>query len=157
MIRIKNLMAALLCSAATVCVADGFVTLDRVAAARVVSAASHSKPTIVALWSAECVHCKKNLKLFAEMAKSHPQLKLITIAAEPAEEGLAQPLEHLGVPGTRFVYGAEAPEALAYALDPKWRGELPRTILFDGRGGKVALSGVITEATARASLGLAAN
>lgn len=152
--RLKCLLAALLCSSAAICAADDFVSLDRAGAARIVNATSHTKPTIVALWSSECIHCKKNLKLFAEMAKADPQLKLITVAVEPAEQGLAQALDRFAVPGIRFAYGAEAPEALAYALDPKWRGELPRTILFDGRGGKVALSGVITEATARASLAL---
>ncbi|NMG75537.1 TlpA family protein disulfide reductase [Aromatoleum diolicum] len=155
--RLTCLLAALLCSSATIYAADDFIALDRAGATRVVNAASHTKPTIVALWSSECIHCKKNLKLFADMARVHPQLKLITIAVEPMEEGLAEPLDRLGVSGSRFAYGAEAPEALAHALDPKWRGELPRTILFDGRGGKVAFSGIITETIARASLALSAD
>jgi hypothetical protein len=152
--RLINLVTALLCSGVALCAAGGMVTLDRAAAAGVVDPATHAQPTIVALWSSDCIHCKKNLKLFADMAKAHSQLKLITVAVEPVHEGLAEPLDRLSVPGARFAYGAEAPEALAYVLDPKWRGELPRTILFDGNGGRVALSGVVSEETARASLGL---
>ncbi|WP_231874506.1 hypothetical protein [Azoarcus sp. KH32C] len=151
----KILLATLLCASAAVCAAERFVPLDRAAAARVVDPAHYTKPTIVALWSSECVHCKTNLKLFSEMAKANPQLKVITVATEPVQEGLAAPLDRFAVPGERFAYGSDMPEALAFALDEKWRGELPRTLFFDGRGGKVALSGVIPEATVRSSLGLA--
>jgi len=58
------------------------------------------------------------------------------------------------VPGKRYVYGADSPEAIAFALDPKWRGELPRTLFFDGRGNRMAVSGVVGIASARQSLGL---
>jgi hypothetical protein len=48
------------------------------------------------------------------------------------------------MPAERYTYGADNPEALAYALDPNWAGELPRTYLFNGAGGKQAVSGVLT-------------
>jgi len=136
--------------------AGGFTALDRASAARLVDPAGHAAPTIVALWSQDCVHCKTNLELFADLARAEARLRLVTVAVEPVEGADAAPLERLAVPGARFAYGAEAPEALAYALDAKWRGELPRTLLFDGRGGKVALSGVVSEADARRALGLGA-
>jgi len=136
--------------------ADGFAALDRAAAARLADPASHGAPTVVALWSLDCVHCKKNLKLFAELGKLDARVRLVTVAVQSEEAGLAEPLDRLGVPGQRFAYGADAPEALAFALDAKWRGELPRTLLFDGRGGKATLSGVVSEADARRALGLAA-
>ncbi|MCK0507854.1 TlpA family protein disulfide reductase [Aromatoleum anaerobium] len=154
--RLKNLLAVIVWMSAATCSASDFAPLDRPAATAIADPASHARPTIVALWSSECVHCKTNLKLFAEMAKAYPRLQLITVAVEPAGDGLAGPLDRAGVTGKRFAYGDESPEALAYALDAKWRGELPRTLLFDGRGGKVALSGVVSEATVCGSLGLAA-
>ncbi|MCK0512839.1 TlpA family protein disulfide reductase [Aromatoleum buckelii] len=152
--RLKNLLAAILWMSAATCSANDFVPLHRAAATAVADPASHARPTIVALWSSECVHCKKNLKLFAEMAKAHPRLQLITVAVEPADEGLAAPLDRAGVTGKRFAYGDESPEALAYALDAKWRGELPRTLLFDGRGAREAVSGVVAEAVVLRALGL---
>lgn len=151
---LKLIVATLACCAAATVGATDFRTLDRAAAAQLVNPSSHAVPTIVALWSSECVHCKKNLKLFVEMAKADQRFKLVTVAAEPHFAGLAEPLDLLAVPGQRFAYGAESPEALGYALDPKWRGELPRTIFFDGKGGKAALSGVVTDETVRSSLGL---
>lgn len=134
--------------------AEPFLVLDRQGARSMVEVKSHSAPTIIALWSSDCAHCKSNLKLFARMASDYPRLRLITIAVEPFSEELAVPLDRLGVPGTRYAYGPESPEALAHALDPKWRGELPRTLLFDGNGGKAAVSGVVDEHGVRRHLGL---
>lgn len=152
--RLKNLLGAIVWMGAAACSANDFVLLDRAAATAIADPASHVRPTIVALWSSECVHCKKNLQLFAEMAKAHPRLQLITIAVEPAGDGLAAPLDRAGVTGQRFAYGDEPPEALAYALDRKWRGELPRTLLFDGLGAREAVSGVVAEAVVLRALGL---
>lgn len=152
--RLRLLVAAC-CLAAPLALAGDFAILDRAEAAKIANPANHDRPTIVALWSYDCVHCKKNLALFAELAQAHPELRLVTVAVEPARPQLAEPLDRLAVPGPRFAYGNEAPEALAYALDPKWRGELPRTLLFDGHGGKRAVSGVLARLEALRSLGFA--
>lgn len=152
--RFMQWLAGLSACVALAAAAAGFQPLDRIAAARVANPATHAAPTIVALWSSECVHCKKNLQLFAELARMQPGLVLVTVAVEPAFDGLAEPLDRLAVPGVRFAYGSESPEALGYAIDAKWRGELPRTLLFDGRGGKTAVSGLLTEERVRAALAL---
>ncbi len=152
----KMLAASLLLACSALAVAgEGFTDLDRATARRLADPASHGAPTVVALWSLECVHCKKNLKAFAELAQTDPRVKLVTVAVEPAQPALAELLDRLRVPGARYAYGSDAPEALAYALDPKWRGELPRTFFFDGRGGRVAVSGVVDPAAVREALGLA--
>lgn len=134
--------------------AQDFVPLDRAQAAALGNAATHGAPTAVALWSYECVHCKGQLERLVRLQREHPQLRILTVAVEPAFDGLAAPLERIGVVGPRFAYGDAAPEALAHALDPAWRGELPRTVLFDGRGGRVARSGPIGEDEMRRLLGL---
>lgn len=126
--------------------------LDRQTARQLVDPARHDRPTIIALWSTACPHCKKNLALYARLAKEDKRLRLLTVAAEPAWEGLAAPLDRLGVPGERYAYGDDAPEALAYALDPGWHGELPRTLFFDGRGGRQAVSGQVDAGKIRTSL-----
>ena len=132
--------------------ASSFVLLDRHAARALTDPARYAVPTIVALWSSDCGHCKKNLELFARLVKAEPRLRLITVATEAEAEGLSAPLDRLSVPGLRYAYGSDAPEALAYALDPRWRGELPRTLFFDGRGGKTIISGVVDETVVRKSL-----
>lgn len=154
--KMIRLLAAVGCFlAAPLALAADFSVLDRAAAEKIVNPARHDRPTIVALWSYDCGYCKKNLELFSEMARTYPQLRIITVAVEPAAPRLAEPLDRLAVPGARYAYGDAAPESLAYALDPKWRGELPRTLMFDGRGGKHAVSGVVAKSDALWALGLA--
>lgn len=152
----RLLIAALFILAATAATAEPFIPLDRARARALTDPAAHTTPAIVSFWSYDCVYCKKNLSLFAAMAKAEPRLRLITVAVEPPSPELAEPLDRLAIPGQRYAYGPESPEALAYALDPKWRGEVPRTLFFDGRGGRTAASGIVTEEAARQKLGMAA-
>jgi hypothetical protein len=151
----KRLVLISLLLACTAVFATAFVALDRKSARMLTDAATHTTPTIVALWSTDCPHCKKNLGLFADMVKADPRLRLITVAVEPFSAEVATSLDRIRVPGVRYVYGSDTPEAIAFALDPKWRGELPRTLFFDGHGNRVAISGAVDRSSARKSLGLA--
>lgn len=128
--------------------------LNKAQARLLVDPGQYRQPTLLALWSLECAYCKKNLAQFGELLRQHPGIQLITLASEPAASAHAEALEKLAVPGRHFAYGNEAPEALAFAIDPNWRGELPRTLLFDGQGGRQALSGVIEPQRALQLLGL---
>lgn len=151
----KTLFAVLALLLAAPLWAAAFSALDRPAARSLASTASHTRPTIVALWSSDCVHCKKNLRLFAEMAKTDKHLRIITIATEPESPEVKRMLDEIALPGERYAYGSEAPEALAFALDPTWRGELPRTFLFDGKGARQAVSGTLDRAAVERGLGIA--
>lgn len=133
--------------------AESFIALDRAQARQLTNAATHSAPIIIALWSTECQYCPENLRLYVRMAKASPGLRLITIAAEQSSAELAVHLGRLKVHGKKYAYGSEEPEAIAFAIDPAWRGELPRTLFFDGRGGRTAISGLVDENTARRHLG----
>ncbi|MDP2761491.1 MAG: hypothetical protein Q8O64_14070 [Sideroxyarcus sp.] len=128
--------------------------LNKEQARLLVDPAQYRQPTLLALWSLECAYCKKNLAQFAELQRQYPGIQLITLAAEPVDSSHAEVLQRLALPGRHFAYGSEAPEALAFAIDPNWRGELPRTLLFDGKGGGQALSGVISPQRALQLLGL---
>lgn len=151
------LLFSLLVSVATTSAAESFISLDREQAERLSNPLTHTVPTILALWSSECMHCKKTLALYTKMAAENPRLKLITVATEFATGDLAEPLNRIKVQGERYAYGSAAPEVLAYALDPKWHGELPRTLFFDGRGGMTVTSGVMDEAFIRRALGTTEN
>lgn len=152
--KIPLLMLCALLAALPARAGEALIPLDPPLARRLTDPALHKAPTVVALWSSECPHCKKNLALFARLAQAEPRLLVRTVAVEAASDELAALAGRLDVPGTRYAYGNASPEALAWALDPKWRGELPRTLFLDGRGGMQARSGVVSEAEARALLGL---
>ena len=40
-------------------------------------------------------------------------------------------------------FGRESPERLRFTLDPKWRGEKPRSYWYDASGNRSAYSGLI--------------
>jgi hypothetical protein len=109
---------------------------------------------VVALWASDCAYCKQNLHTLATLAKTNPQLRIVTVAAELPTADTGPAINKTGVKSERLAYGDDVPEALAYAIDPNWRGELPRTYLFDGKGGMQARSGVIDAAGFKAALGL---
>jgi len=44
---------------------------------------------------------------------------------------------------TRWAFADDFGERVRYAVDPGWRGELPRTYLYDARSNAVVVSGVI--------------
>jgi thiol-disulfide isomerase/thioredoxin len=151
---IRRTFALLFLIAAGPLAAADFTPLDRLAAKQLLNPDSHRQPTIVALWSSDCNYCKKNLTLLSRLAKRNKQLRLITVAAEPETAQLLPILNPYGLTGPRYAYGTDNPEAIAYAIDPKWGGELPRTFLFDGHGGKEVIAGVIATGTVEKVTGL---
>ena len=150
----KTLLAAILLALCAAAPAADFTPLDRGAARALLAHRDTAQPTVVALWASDCSYCKQNLRTLAGLARTHPRLRIVTVAAE-RPSALTQPeLDKTGVPGERYAYADDVPEALAYAIDPNWRGELPRTYLFDARGGVQAVSGTIDAAGFRTALKL---
>lgn len=126
--------------------------LDRATARQLLNVASYRQPTIVALWSSDCAHCKKNMKLLSDLLQRNRQLRVITVAVEAESSALVPILDRNKMPPERYAYGVDNPDALAYALDPDWAGELPRTYLFNGAGHKEGVSGVLTPEMVRKAL-----
>jgi len=92
------------------------------------------RPFILALWSVHCAPCLQDMATWRVLAKRFPDIPVVLVATDP-------PAEHPVVRRTleRFAPGAAEPWAFAdafdernrHSIDPKWRGELPRTYLFD--------------------------
>lgn len=141
---IQKILFSLLLILAAPLHAAGFTPIDRVAAGKLMDASNYHQPTIVALWSSDCSHCKKNLALLSSLTKTDKRIRVITLAAEVESSELAPLLDRYPLNGARYAYGNDNPEAIAYAIDPNWAGELPRTYFFNGSGGKEKVSGVIT-------------
>ncbi len=136
----------LTCLIANVAQAADFIALDRQMARRLTAADQYRQPTIVTLWSSDCSYCKKNLQLLADLRKTNDKVHLITIAAEPVSAELRPMLDRYALAGPHYAYGSDSPEAIAYAIDASWAGELPRSYFFNGKGGKEKFSGVINAA-----------
>ncbi|MDQ2078144.1 hypothetical protein [Marinimicrobium sp. ABcell2] len=129
-------------------------TLDRATASHLGNPNSYTVPTVVAFWSLDCPHCKHYLQELGELNRTREQVQVISVAVEPLHKEHGEVLDELRSDGPRYAYGDEVPAVLGYALDPDWRGELPRALFFDGRGNKLTRSGRLSMATVKTLLEL---
>lgn len=109
-----------------------------------IRAARTGRPFVLVFWSLDCTHCREEFSLLAGAKRQHPALDLILVSTDAAENSaeIARTLEAAGLRRAEaWVFGAEAPERLRWAIDRKWRGELPRTYLFDAFHQAIGISG----------------
>lgn len=110
------------------------------------------RPFILTLWSLTCHHCVKELQTLGRLARGERNLPLVIVSTDtPAEASeIRAALKRFGL--ERFdtwVFADGVPERLRYAIDPAWRGELPRSYLFDSAHRREAHSGMLSEAQLR--------
>ena len=104
------------------------------------------QPYILAFWSLQCGHCQVELGSFARRLKARPGLPLVLVAAEVPElaPAVAARLAELGLqPAAQWAFADAMPERVRFAVDRQWRGELPRTYLFDARHHAEVVTGVL--------------
>jgi hypothetical protein len=95
------------------------------------------KSFVLAFWSASCEPCREELAHWAAFRRMHPQIPIVLVATDPpqdrpAVEALLARFDLRGV--SLRVFADEFTERLRYAVDPKWRGEVPRSYFFDASG-----------------------
>lgn len=99
------------------------------------------------LWDLECTYCMKSLDHLARAQRDRPDLEVVTIATDSIADAklLADRLQTHGVVSDAYAFGDAPPEALRYAVDPKWLGEKPRAYRYDASGERETINGVIEE------------
>ena len=103
---------------------------------------------IVAVWSTDCPPCRRELSLLGAFRAKHPGVPIVLIATDPADnaELVEQVLDSFELPGADFwLFGDAGAERLRHAIDPGWRGEMPRSYFYNRDGSRVGLSGPISE------------
>ena len=110
-----------------------------------VERAHAGEPFWLVLWDLECTYCAKSLRNLASAQQAQPSLRAVTIATDSAEAGAAlrERLAELRVVSDAYAFADESPEALRFAIDPKWAGEKPRAYRYDANGKRRAVTGVI--------------
>ena len=110
--------------------------------------AEAGKPYILAFWSLTCEPCRAEMKLLKAAQQRHRGLRVHLVSVDPPED--AQAMEAFlrrydPGPAVRWVFSDAFSERVRHAVDPGWRGELPRTYLV-GRDQRVqAVSGTLKE------------
>ena len=103
---------------------------------------------IVAVWSTDCPPCRRELDMLGAFAVTHPHVPIVLLATDPPHnaEVVIQVLSSLQPPGADvWQFGDAGAERLRYAIDPGWRGEMPRAYLYSQDGVRVGVSGPISQ------------
>ncbi|MDP2963870.1 MAG: redoxin domain-containing protein [Sulfurimicrobium sp.] len=114
-----------------------------------VALAHAGKPFILAFWSLNCVHCKSNLELFGTLLKRHSELSLVLVSTDAPEdrEAILAAQERYGLEKLQtWAFDDRFVERLYFEIDRRWRGELPRTYLYDASHQARTVTGKLDEA-----------
>ena len=112
-----------------------------------IAASAKGKPQVVMVWSLDCSYCEPSFEALALAQRRG--IRVVTIATDPADDQEAttlirRKLAKSGLQAETWAFGPAPADQLRHAIDPKWRGEMPRSYWFDGTGQVRAYSGVIT-------------
>ena len=108
------------------------------------------RPTLVHFWGVTCGPCKVELPELGQFAKAHPGIDVVMIDADlvpntPA--AVRTMVSQAGLAATEnWVFGDTFTERLRYEIDPKWQGDIPRTVLIGRDGSARAIEGSATAA-----------
>jgi thiol-disulfide isomerase/thioredoxin len=98
------------------------------------------KPIVVHFWGLTCGPCLAELPNWTAALKKRADLKLILVDASPFgdEPGeVTAALKKAGLDSQEnWLFADSFEERLRFEIDPRWRGEMPYTLLI-GRDGKV--------------------
>jgi len=112
---------------------------------------SHAgRPWIFALWSVYCEPCRHELVLLGEVKQRHPDLAIELVSTDFIDQRpiVLEVLADYRLDGVRsWSFDSDFAEPIRFAIDPDWRGELPRSYLHDGHGGVRAISGMLKPET----------
>lgn len=135
---IRILFTLLLAAAAAL--PAGMATVTEATYAKLV-AAHKGKVVLVNFWATYCVPCRAEMPALVKLQQKYgPKgFVLMTISAdEPEDEGKAQQfLATTKVPAPHYLRKTSNEDSFIQAVDPKWSGALPLSIVYDKAGKKV--------------------
>ena len=108
----------------------------------------NNKPFVLVFWSETCSYCMKELAMFGKLYKQYPDVAIITVATDPFLEDqiVKGVLDRSGLELTQtWVFAEQFPERIYYAINKRWRGELPVTHFFDRNNQETRHLGIIKE------------
>lgn len=120
-----------------------------------IAAVRAGRPHVVAVWSVHCLPCVAELPMWRRMVETHG-LDLVLIATDPLEDEAARIawlLRRHGLDSVEiWAFADPFVERLRHAIDPAWRGELPRSYFVAADGTTETISGAVDAAKLRAWL-----
>ncbi len=102
------------------------------------------KPFVLAFWSIYCEPCREEMAEWKSIKRKYPAVPILLVSTDaPADRPTVIKFLSRYDPGRveTWVFADEFAERVRYGVDRTWRGELPRTYLFDAQHRAEARSG----------------
>lgn len=103
------------------------------------------KPAVVHFWGLTCGPCLAELPEWGKLARERPDAGVVIVAADPFPEkpaAITATLAKDGLGGAENWMFDGFSARLRYEVDPRWQGELPRTVLIGADGSMRTIEGV---------------
>jgi thiol-disulfide isomerase/thioredoxin len=102
------------------------------------------KPLVVHIWGMTCGPCLGELPKWGALRRAHPEMNLVLIQADSSPaEATENALKEAGLSGAEsWGVSSEMDEYLRASIDPKWMGDMPRTLMVSAGGEVVRMRGV---------------
>jgi len=108
------------------------------------------KLRLINVWATWCGPCVTEFPSFVTINRMYRNrdFEFVSISADDAEkkDKVLQFLKKQQASGANYLFNVDDKYKLIEAIDPKWKGELPYTILIEPGGKIVYTSGLIDEA-----------
>lgn len=102
------------------------------------------RPFMIAFWSVTCEPCREEMRDWKTLQRRYRGVPLILVGTDgPDAQAAAREFLQRESPRAerQFMFADRHTERLRYSIDPKWRGELPRTYFYDAQHRAAARSG----------------
>ena len=103
------------------------------------------QPLIVHFWGVTCGPCQAEMPQWGQFLKQHPGLPLVMIDADlvPNDAGAVKAmLARSGLSDAEnWTFDDDFVERLRYEIDPRWQGDIPRTLLIPPGGTTKTIEG----------------
>jgi thiol-disulfide isomerase/thioredoxin len=104
------------------------------------------RPTVVHFWGVTCGPCRVEMPAWAGLKRERSDLDLVVINADlvpNAPSAVSAMLAQTGLAAAEnWIFNDDFVERLRYEIDPRWRGDIPRTLLIARDGSTTVLEGV---------------
>ena len=99
---------------------------------------------LLVLWSVDCPPCIEELPALARFHQAHPEANLVMVSTDSKnqQEDIKHLMDNHGLADIQqWVFDDDSVQAIRFAIDPLWYGELPRSYFHHGNNKRQAISG----------------